>query len=90
MAVIPGSEKSVQTDLVLLAMGFTHTEHSSLLHDFGVTLDGRGNIQERDYQTNVHQVFACGDCSTGASIVVRAIAHGRSAAESVDRFLKGL
>ncbi|HOV65086.1 MAG TPA: glutamate synthase subunit beta, partial [Spirochaetia bacterium] len=90
MTVIRGSEKSVRTDMVLLSMGFTHTEHGSLLHDLGAALDGRGNIDVRDYQTNVPGVFACGDCSTGASIVVRAITHGRAAAVSVDRFLKGL
>lgn len=90
MAEVPGSEFSLQVDLVLLAMGFLHVEHSRLLEDFGVALTDRGNVQaDESYATSVPGVFAAGDAGTGASLVVRAIYHGRKAAEGVDRFLRG-
>lgn len=82
---VPGSDFSIETDLVLLAAGFVHVEHSRLVDDLGVDLDDRGNILvDADYRTSVDGVFAAGDAAVGASLVVRAIDHGRRAARSID------
>jgi glutamate synthase (NADPH) small chain len=85
---IPGSEFTVKADLVLLAMGFIHVEQDKVLQELGIAYDSRGNIQtDADYKTSVPWVFAAGDANTGASLVVRAIHHGRQAAKAVDAFL---
>ena len=90
MEEVPGSGFSREVDLVLLAMGFLHPVHSRLLGDLGVAYDRRGNILcESGYATSVPGVFAAGDAGTGASLVVHAIFHGREAARSIDRFLRG-
>ena len=85
---VPGSEFSLDADLVLLAMGFVHVVSSGLVDDLGVDLDGRGNVTADNYQTSVPWVFAAGDTATGASLVVRAIDSGRKAAEAIDKWLK--
>jgi glutamate synthase (NADPH) small chain len=87
IAEIPGSEFSLDIDLVLLAMGFIHVEHNKLLEDFNVAFDDRGNVKTNNYATSVRSVFAAGDADTGSSLVVRAIYHGREAAKSIDAFL---
>ena len=80
----------IEADIVLLAMGFVHPELDGLVGDLGVGLDARKNIAVDDAnRTTVGKVFAAGDASMGASLVVRAIASGRRAAENIDRFLKG-
>jgi glutamate synthase (NADPH/NADH) small chain len=85
---VPGSEFELDVDLVLLAMGFVHVQHSRLLDDLGVEFDARGNIRTNgDYQTSSPGVFVGGDAFTGASLVVTAIWHGRRAAQAVDRCL---
>lgn len=85
---IPGSEFTLDIDLVFLAMGFIHVEHSKLLEDLSVELDQRGNVKcTKDYQTSVDGVFAAGDANTGASLVVRGFYHGREAASAIDRYL---
>ena len=90
MKEIPGSEFTLKLDLVLLAMGFVHVRHDKLLDELGVEYDPRGNIRVNpDYATSVPGVFAAGDANTGASLVVRAIFHGRQAAAGIDRYLKG-
>ena len=87
---IKGSDFVIKTDLILLAMGFVHVEHSRLLKDLNVALDARGNIKiDPQYQTSETGVFAAGDAHSGASLVVRAINHGRKAAFSIDSFLQG-
>jgi glutamate synthase (NADPH/NADH) small chain len=87
---IPGSEFELEVDLVLLAMGFLHVEHGRLLEELGVGLDPRGNLQVgSDYMTSIPGIFAAGDAHTGASLVVRAIDHGRQAAAAVDAYLGG-
>ena len=87
---IPGSEFVVAADLVLLAMGFLHPEHGGMLEQFGVELDGRGNIQiDGNRMTNVAGVFAGGDAARGQSLVVWAIAEGRETARAVDLYLMG-
>lgn len=87
---IPGSEFILDADLVLLSMGFVPFKDSPLVKDFGLNVDTRGNIAVgKDYRTSVNKIFAAGDATTGASLVVRAIDHGRRCAENVDAFLKG-
>jgi glutamate synthase (NADPH/NADH) small chain len=87
---VEGSEFTIQADLVLLAMGFLHPQHEGLVEQLGVDLDGRGNVSDDDFATSVPGVFACGDARRGQSLVVWAIAEGRQAARSADRYLSGL
>ena len=90
MNEVPGSEMEVETDLVLLAMGFLHPEHEGMLTDLGVALDGRGNVQvDENKMTSVPGVFAGGDMARGQSLVVWAIAEGREVARGVDQYLVG-
>jgi glutamate synthase (NADPH/NADH) small chain len=86
-------EESVQdfpADLVFLAMGFTGPERNELLEGLGVELDQRGNVKrDEDFRTTVEDVFVCGDMGRGQSLIVWAIAEGRSCAAAVDRLLSG-
>jgi glutamate synthase (NADPH/NADH) small chain len=85
---IPGSEFSMDADLVLLAMGFTGPVKQGLLEQLGVSLDARGNVTtDASYATNVPGVFAAGDLRRGQSLVVWAIAEGRNAAQAMHRYL---
>ncbi|MDD6209297.1 MAG: glutamate synthase subunit beta [Bacteroidales bacterium] len=78
----------LQADLVLLAMGFVHPVLEGFVQDAGFELDGRRNIKcDATGRTSVDKVFAAGDASYGAGLVVRAIASGRNVAEEIDRFL---
>jgi glutamate synthase (NADPH/NADH) small chain len=87
---IPGSEKEIPADLVFLAMGFVGPEKSELLTQLEVEIDERGNIKrDGSYATNVEGVFVAGDAGRGQSLIVWAIAEGRSAAAAVDEFLVG-
>jgi len=84
----PGSEGEIEADLVLLCMGFVGPEKPGLLNSLGLAYDGRGNVQvDKDFMSSVPGVFAAGDVASGQSLVVRAIAQGRKAAEGVDRYL---
>ncbi|MFI5974512.1 glutamate synthase subunit beta [Streptomyces sp. NPDC051452] len=87
----PGTERKVPAQLVTLAMGFTGTDRENgLVEQFGLELDERGNIaRDADFQTNVPGVFVAGDAGRGQSLIVWAIAEGRSAARGVDRHLTG-
>ncbi|MEU5428676.1 glutamate synthase subunit beta [Streptomyces olivoreticuli] len=87
----PGTERRIPAQLVTLAMGFTGTDvRNGLVEQFGLGLDERGNIaRDADYATNVPGVFAAGDAGRGQSLIVWAIAEGRSAARGVDRYLTG-
>jgi glutamate synthase (NADPH/NADH) small chain len=86
---IPGTEFTLEAELVLLAMGFTGPVRNGMLEQFGVVLDPRGNVATDDqYATSVPGVFAAGDMRRGQSLVVWAIAEGRKAATSVDTYLK--
>ena len=88
MAEVPGSEFSVDADLVLLAMGFLHPEHGGMLDQLGVELDGRGNVRVDDNKmTSIPGIFAGGDMVRGQSLVVWAIAEGRDVARGVDQYL---
>jgi NAD(P)H-dependent glutamate synthase small subunit len=85
---VKGSEFSLQLDLVFLAMGFKHVEQGKLLQELGVAYDAQGNIKtSSDYNTSVDGVFAAGDASMGASLIVHAIQQGRKAARSIDEYL---
>jgi glutamate synthase (NADPH/NADH) small chain len=85
---IKDSEFALNVDLVLLAMGFTHVEQGKLLKELNVAYDTFGNIQTNsDYETCVKGIFAAGDASTGASLIVNAIQHGRQAAKAIDDYL---
>jgi len=87
---IPGSEFTLEVELVLLAMGFLGAERPGMLTDLGVTLTERGNVQrDANWMTSVPGVFACGDMQRGQSLIVWAIAEGRSAARGVDLYLMG-
>jgi glutamate synthase (NADPH/NADH) small chain len=87
---IPGSEKVIPAELVFLAMGFTGPEKSELLTQLEVELDDRGNIvRDENYATTAEGVYVCGDAGRGQSLIVWAIAEGRSAASAVDTFLSG-
>jgi glutamate synthase (NADPH) small chain len=87
-AVVPGSERSWQADLVLLALGFSGPTRRGLLEQLGVALDQRGSVRTGDdYMSSVPGVFAAGDMRRGQSLVVWAISEGRRAAEAVHRWL---
>jgi glutamate synthase (NADPH/NADH) small chain len=87
---VPGSEFDIKTDLVLLAMGFLGPERGPLLEDLGVTLTSRGNVgRDARWMTNVPGVFTAGDMQRGQSLIVWAIAEGRSAARAIDQYLTG-
>ncbi len=87
---VSGSEKEIPADLVLLAMGFVGPEKSELLKQLEVAFDDRGNIARNEsYATNIEGVFVAGDAGRGQSLIVWAIAEGRSAAAAVDEFLVG-
>ncbi|MBP7734532.1 MAG: glutamate synthase subunit beta [Spirochaetes bacterium] len=88
MTEVPGSEFTLDAELVLLAMGFIHPVHTGLVRELGLELDGRGNIRiDENSMTSVEGVFSAGDSSRGASLVVYAIQDGRRAAASIDRYL---
>jgi glutamate synthase (NADPH/NADH) small chain len=93
MAEVAGSEKLIEAELVLLAMGFVGPV-ASVLDAFGVDKDARGNAKAGTdvvdgYRTNVDKVFAAGDLRRGQSLVVWAIREGRQAARAVDEYLMG-
>jgi glutamate synthase (NADPH/NADH) small chain len=87
-----GTERIIPADLVALAMGFTGTDRSNgMIEQLGLELDARGNIaRDASYATNVDGVFVAGDAGRGQSLIVWAIAEGRSAAKAVDTYLTGL
>ncbi|MFQ5950332.1 MAG: FAD-dependent oxidoreductase, partial [Nitrospiria bacterium] len=85
---IPGSEREMNVDLVLLAMGFTGPVKEGLLSDLGVKFGSRGNVAvDENHMTNIDGVFAAGDVKLGASLIVWAIREGRDAAKGIERYL---
>ncbi|MEI6763304.1 MAG: glutamate synthase subunit beta [Actinomycetes bacterium] len=87
---VEGSEKEIPADLVFLAMGFVGPEKSELLSQLEVELDERGNVKrDLTYATNIDGVFVAGDAGRGQSLIVWAIAEGRSCASAVDAYLEG-
>ena len=87
---VPGTERELPAQLVLLAMGFLGPQKQGLLDDLGVDLDQRGNVaRDKAFRTSLDNVFVAGDMGRGQSLIVWAIAEGRSAAAGVDAYLTG-
>jgi glutamate synthase (NADPH/NADH) small chain len=88
MQEVPGSDFEIEADIALLAMGFVHVVQEGIAADLGLELDARGNIRTQgSHHTSNPKVWAAGDSRNGASLVVRAIADGRAAAEAVFKAL---
>ena len=90
-AEIPGSERTFECDLALLAMGFVKPQPDGMLEELDIELDERGNVKatEKEYRTSIPKVFCCGDMRRGQSLVVWAISEGRECARRVDEHLSG-
>ncbi len=87
---VDGTDFELECELVLLALGFVGPERGGWLDQLGVTFDGRGNVaRDEHFMTSVPGVFVAGDMGRGQSLIVWAIAEGRSAAAAVDRYLMG-
>ena len=86
---IPDTEKIYPCDLVLIAVGFVHTQKEGLLDQLKINLDERGNVKAQNYKTNLDKVFTAGDMRRGQSLVVWAIQEGREAARALDQNLSG-
>jgi glutamate synthase (NADPH/NADH) small chain len=87
---VPGSEVEYKADLVLLAMGFVGAEPGGMLSELGVRMTERGTVwRDADWMTSVPGVFTAGDMQRGQSLIVWAIAEGRSCARGVDHYLMG-
>jgi glutamate synthase (NADPH/NADH) small chain len=87
---VAGSERQLPADLVTLAMGFVGPEANALVDQLGVRLDARGNVdRDAEYMSSVDGVFVAGDAGRGQSLIVWAIAEGRSVASAVDTYLTG-
>jgi glutamate synthase (NADPH/NADH) small chain len=87
---VPGSEREMAAEMVLLAMGFTGCERRGVVGELGLEIDARGNVaRDHNFMTSRDGVFVCGDMGRGQSLIVWAIAEGRSAAAAVDAFLRG-
>ena len=85
-----GTERVLEADMVLLALGFTGPEQNKLVSELELDLDERGAIKrDKDFATNIENVYVCGDAGRGQSLIVWAIAEGRSAAAAVDQKLMG-
>ena len=85
---IPGSEFTLDVDLVLLAMGFLGPVRSGMIEQLGLALDSRGNVAANaGYMTSVDGIFTAGDMRRGQSLVVWAISEGRKAAAAIDSYL---
>ena len=88
---VPGTERVLPADLVLISVGFAHPDTTTLLDQLPVELDGRGNVsRDAEFSTTQDGVFVCGDAGRGQSLVVWAISEGRSCAASVDKYLTGV
>ncbi len=85
-----GKELEIDADMVILAVGFIHPEHSPLLKNLNVEFDQRGNVKtDENYMTSRKGVFCAGDMRRGQSLIVWAIAEGRCAAYNIDKYLMG-
>jgi glutamate synthase (NADPH) small chain len=87
---IPGSEFEIEAEVVILAIGFLHTERSALLDELGIELDSKGNVKTDDsYMTSAKGIFSAGDMRIGQSLVVWAVSEGRKSAYAIDKYLMG-
>jgi glutamate synthase (NADPH) small chain len=90
VTVVPGTERELPADLVLLAIGFDGTEPQPLLDQFGMVRNRRGAVDcDPEWQTDAEGVFVAGDMHRGASLIVWAIAEGRAAASAIHAYLGG-
>jgi glutamate synthase (NADPH/NADH) small chain len=84
-----GTEFELLADFVILAMGFVGPGNEALIQNFGIELDERGNVKADQRQmTSVEGIFTAGDITTGQSLIVRAIASGRKAANEIAFYLR--
>ena len=89
-AEVDGSNFELKADLVLLAMGFLGPEKNGLLEELNIEVNERSNVKrDENWMTNVSGIFTAGDMQRGQSLIVWAIAEGRSCAHAVDIFLMG-
>ena len=87
----PGTERVLEADLVLLALGFTGADQSTLATQTSASFDDRGNVvRAKDWQSDHEGLFVAGDAGRGQSLIVWAIAEGRSAAAAIDYYLEGV
>jgi glutamate synthase (NADPH/NADH) small chain len=87
---VAGSEFEIPAELVLLAMGFVGPERGPLVTDLGLKMTERGTVwRDEGWMTSAPGVFAAGDMQRGQSLIVWAIAEGRSAARGIDQYLMG-
>ncbi|MDP7579017.1 MAG: glutamate synthase subunit beta [SAR202 cluster bacterium] len=90
MHEIPESAFEIETDLVLLALGFVHPERDGMISELGVEVNARGNIKvDENKMSSIAGIFAAGDMVRGQSLVVWALAEGREAARGIDEYLTG-
>ncbi|MCM8813985.1 MAG: glutamate synthase subunit beta, partial [Candidatus Omnitrophica bacterium] len=90
MREIAGSTFDIEVDVAIIAVGFLHPEHGTLLDTLGVAFDQRGNVQtDERYMSSVPGVFAAGDLRRGQSLIVWAIREGRCAAHHIDAYIAG-
>tara|TARA_Y100000748_G_scaffold266785_1_gene237367 strand:+ start:2938 stop:4419 length:1482 start_codon:yes stop_codon:yes gene_type:complete len=90
MKEVPNTNFSIDAERVFLAMGFLHPQHEGLLESLSIDYDQRGNVStNNDMMTSKEKIFSCGDMQRGQSLVVHAIASGRSCARNIDLFLMG-
>jgi len=90
MREVPGTEFTIDADLILLAMGFLGPERKGMLEQLGVVISERGNVATNaDKMTNIPGIFAAGDMARGQSLIVWAIREGRQAAKFIDKYLMG-
>ena len=88
LAPVPGTEQTLPCDLLLIAAGFVGCDPQTL-NAFSLTADGRGRLLPADQSHSLGgKLFSAGDMRTGQSLVVRALADGRAAAEEIHRFLE--
>jgi glutamate synthase (NADPH/NADH) small chain len=87
----PGSEREIPCELALLAMGFISPQKEGMINELGIELDERSNVRatEKEFQSSIPKIFACGDMRRGQSLVVWALSEGRECARNVDEFLMG-
>jgi glutamate synthase (NADPH/NADH) small chain len=90
MKEIAGTEFEIKTDLVILAVGFSHPEHKGLVSDLNLELTERGEVKtDENFMTSGKGIFSAGDMHRGQSLIVWAISEGRKAAHHIDKYLMG-
>ena len=86
-----GKKEIIEADLVFLAMGFVHPVQEGLIKSSNLATDNRKNIiVDKSFKSSASNVFACGDATTGASLVVKAMAAGRDTAKAIDSYLSSI